>query len=196
MTRKLTLLGLTAIASMGLATSATAGPGAHVEPVKTFVKEHVADLAKDADVIAAVKAANAQTASFDEAKIVEMDKEWRAETSASEQPMIDGVMKHPLSAKLGEAREKTEGMVTEVIVMDAKGLNVGLSDVTSDYWQGDEAKYQEVFGKDGNVVFVDEVEHDESSQTFQSQASFPIVDPESGEHIGVITVGVDIGSLM
>jgi hypothetical protein len=46
-------------------------------------------------------------------------------------------------------------MITEMFVMDAKGLNVGQSDVTSDYWQGDEAKWQKTYGAGPGVVFVD-----------------------------------------
>ena len=39
--------------------------------------------------------------------------------------------------------------------MDAQGANVCLSHETSDYWQGDEPKWQRIF-RDGLAVFVDE----------------------------------------
>jgi hypothetical protein len=76
--------------------------------------------------------------------------------------------------------------------MDNKGLNVAQSDVTSDYWQGDEAKWKKSFlaGPDG--LFIDEVEFDESTQTYQAQVSVSIADPDSGEAIGAITVGVNV----
>src|SRR3546814_1455058 len=76
--------------------------------------------------------------------------------------------------------------------MDNRGLNVGQSDVTSDYWQGDEAKWQKSYQGGADAIFVDEVEMDESTQTFQSQVSMPIVDPATGEVIGAITVGVNV----
>jgi hypothetical protein len=79
--------------------------------------------------------------------------------------------------------------------MDAKGLNVGQSDVTSDYWQGDEAKWQKTYGAGSGVVFVDGVEEDESTQALQSQASVTISDPETGEPIGAITVGINLDML-
>ena len=78
--------------------------------------------------------------------------------------------------------------------MDAKGLNVGQSDVTSDYWQGDEAKFQKSFGAGAGAVFVDEAEKDESTQMLQSQASMTIVD-ETGAPIGAITVGINLDKL-
>ena len=76
--------------------------------------------------------------------------------------------------------------------MDGKGLNVGQSDVTSDYWQGDEDKWQKTFLAGAGAVHVSEVEFDESSQTYQSQFSMPIVDPATSTVIGAVTVGVDV----
>ena len=78
--------------------------------------------------------------------------------------------------------------------MDNKGLNVGQSDVTSDYWQGDEAKWQKTFSVGPTAVFVDKVEKDESTQKFQTQVSISIVD--GGAAIGAVTVGLDVEMLM
>ena len=80
--------------------------------------------------------------------------------------------------------------------MDDKGLNVGQSDVTSDYWQGDEAKWQKSFSAGPGAIFVDKVEKDESTQTFQTQISIAIVDPSSNKVVGAVTVGVDVEQLM
>ena len=74
--------------------------------------------------------------------------------------------------------------------MDAQGLNVAQSDVTSDYWQGDEAKWQETYNT-GNV-HIGDVELDESTQTYQAQVSLPIFDPESNAVIGAATFGVNL----
>src|SRR3546814_5525775 len=71
-----------------------------------------------------------------------MDKDWRAQTDASSKPMIDAVMGSSLSKYLRQQQEATQGTATEIFVMDNRGLNVGQSEVTSDYWQGDEAKFQ------------------------------------------------------
>jgi hypothetical protein len=86
--------------------------------------------------------------------------------------------------------------VTEAFVMDAKGMNVGMCDATSDYWQGDEAKWQKTYSVGPDAVFVDDVEQDESTQKFQVQTSITVVDPASGKAIGAMTVGLDAESLM
>jgi hypothetical protein len=79
--------------------------------------------------------------------------------------------------------------------MDGKGLNVGQSDITSDYWQGDEAKWRKTFLVGPEAVFVDAVEKDESTQMLQSQVSVTIKDPTSGEPIGALTLGINLNAL-
>ena len=46
-----------------------------------------------------------------------------------------------------------------------------------------------------DALFVDEVEQDESTQALQSQASMTIADPDSGEPIGAITIGINLDQL-
>ena len=76
--------------------------------------------------------------------------------------------------------------------MDNRGLNVGQSDETSDYWQGDEDKWQKSYLKGTDSVFVDGMEFDESAGMYLRQISVSIADPQTGETIGAITVGVDV----
>jgi hypothetical protein len=92
-------------------------------------------------------------------------------------------------------QEESGGLFTEIFAMDAKGLNAAQSVVTSDYWQGDEAKFSESFGIGPDAVHLGEIEQDESTQTFQSQVSITITDPATGAPIGAITAGIDLASL-
>ena len=84
------------------------------------------------------------------------------------------------------------GLYSEIFVMDNKGLNAGQSDKTSDYWQGDEAKFQKTFEKGKDALFIDTIEYDESSGKFQVQINLTINDLTSGTPAGALTVGVDL----
>lgn len=168
---------------------------AHVAPVKDFISSSVEGWLTDPVVIDAIKEQNAKTADLDQAAIDALDKDWRAQATASDKPMVDEVLGRALSKFLMEKKDASQGMITEMFVMDAKGLNVGQSDVTSDYWQGDEAKWQKTYSVGPGEVFVDEVEEDESTQALQSQASLTISDPATGEAIGAITVGINLDML-
>jgi hypothetical protein len=88
------------------------------------------------------------------------------------------------------------GRITEVFIMDRHGLNVAASAMTSDMWQGDEAKFTETYSMGAGAVHFSEVELDESTQRYQAQISVTIVDPSSGEPIGAMTVGVDAEALL
>ena len=109
--------------------------------------------------------------------------------------VVDGVLANELSRFLSQSKAEQRGIVTEVFVMDNRGLNVGQSDVTSDYWQGDEAKWQQTFLVGPGAVMIDDVELDESTQTFQSQLNMTITDETTGEVIGAITVGIDVEAI-
>ena len=167
---------------------------AHVAPVTEYVNSNVKPWLSDATLVEAIKAQNAANASLDQAGIDALDQKWRAEVEADSHPMIDGVLANPVSAFLKAKQEASGGTITEVFVTDAKGLNVGQSDVTSDYWQGDEDKFTKSFGAGPGALFVDAAEKDESTQMLQSQASMTIVD-ETGKPIGAITIGVNLDQL-
>tara|TARA_R110000824_G_scaffold77043_3_gene194966 strand:- start:918 stop:1556 length:639 start_codon:yes stop_codon:yes gene_type:complete len=159
--------------------------------LKSFA-EDVKGWIGDPVVIDAVKMQNEKNASLGQADIDELDKQWRAETSAASQPMIDEVLGRDLSSFLKQKSEESEGLITEIFVMDNKGLNVGQSGITSDYWQGDEAKWQETYSAGKDAIHLGDVELDESTQTYQSQLSLPVVDAADGSVIGAVTVGINV----
>ena len=175
--------------------AAYAADGAHVEPIKDYVTSDIMPWLGDAVVVDAINAQNAQNASLSQGEIDKLDKQWRAETDAADKPLIEAVMSNGLSAFLDKKKNAAGGMITEMFVMDSKGLNVGQSDATSDYWQGDEAKWKNTFLAGPSAIFVDEIENDESTQTLQSQVSISITDPASGKVIGAITIGINVDAL-
>jgi hypothetical protein len=191
------LLGAAAAAvSIAISTAALADDAEIKAKAQEYTQSQVGKWVADADVVAALNAANSANAAFDQGKIDALDKQWRAEVGAAAHPLIDEVMASSASAKAKSWCDGAGGVVTEVILMDNKGLNVGICDATSDYWQGDEPKYQNTFPKGAGSVFVDDVEQDSSTQKFQVQSSMTVVDPASGQPIGVVTVGLDAEGLM
>jgi hypothetical protein len=77
--------------------------------------------------------------------------------------------------------------------MDAVGLNAGQSAITSDFWQGDEAKWQQTFQVGPDAVFIDEVEIMEETGTEIRQLNMSIA--QDGRVVGAITVDVNITEL-
>jgi hypothetical protein len=82
-------------------------------------------------------------------------------------------------------KKAPNGAVTEIFVMDGWGWNVGQTGGTSDFYQGDEAKWQKPFT--GNVDVSDPEEDD---GVMASQVSMPVKDGD--KIVGAITVGVNV----
>lgn len=152
-----------------------------IKTLKKWVKKPI--------VINSILIQNQKHKNLTKDKILEIDKKWRKETTSTKRPTINSLLKNKLSNYLKELKSKNNGLFTEIFVMDNKGLNVGISDPTSDYYQGDEAKWQETYLKGSESIHVSDVEFDDSSQSFQFQISFTVSDKNKA--IGTLTVGVD-----
>jgi hypothetical protein len=155
-----------------------------------YAKREVASWTADPMIIAAVLQSNRANAAVSPNDILVLDAQWQAEVG-KESALIKGVHENAVSSYLRERVAAADGTVTEVIIMDAQGLNVAISDVTSDYWQGDEAKYQETFAKGPTATHLSEIELDESTQVYQAQVSYTLTDPATGLAIGAVTVGLN-----
>jgi len=153
---------------------------------------------QDPALVAAVHEQNARHEGLAQADIDALDLQWRAEAEGEGGPLIDDVMAREVSKTLREKQVATAGFINEIFVMDNHGLNVAQSAVTSDYWQGDEDKWQLSYGGDdgAGAVHIGEVEYDDSTGVFQSQVSIPVMDLDTGAVIGAITFGVNVQTLL
>lgn len=139
----------------------------------------------DPIIVNAVKAENAKGKTLEQIK--EMDEKWKAT------PGIADFMKELMESECGKylrsLQEKTP-YYAEIFVMDNQGANVAMTDKTSDYWQGDEAKFIESYEEGVGGIHISDVEFDDSTQAYLVQVSVPVKDEENV--IGAITIGIDI----
>jgi len=153
--------------------------------VIAYVEKELAKIGTDPIVVAAVKAENAKGKSL--GSIQDLDAEWKG--TAGIVDYMTAMMESPCGQHLRSFQD-TWSFIAEIFVMDNQGANVAMTDKTSDYWQGDEAKFKESYNNGMGAVFVDEVEFDDSTQAYLVQASFPVKD--GTKVIGAVTVGIDI----
>ena len=167
----------------------------HVEPVTAYVEANIRAWIEDPVIIEALKSQNVLHAHLTQAAIDDLDATWRTEFASDIHPLIDTLVGNPLSMLLKDKQVASGGVITEIFVIDAKGLSVGESEISSDYWQGDELKWQKTYLAGASALFVDAAEKDESTQMLQSQASLTISDPNTGQPIGAITIGINLDAL-
>ena len=175
-----------------------AGPGLandFEEHLRALAKGRIAEIAALPQVVEAVRTQNVKTSQLGQAAIMDLDSTWRAEAESADQPMIDVVMERPLSLFLADVQTASKGLFTEIFVTDARGLNVGQSRVTSDYWQGDEERWRRTVSGGPGTINIGALVEDDSTLTVQSQVSVPVVDPKTGKVIGTATFGVNVERL-
>jgi hypothetical protein len=134
-------------------------------------------LARDGALLKAVQANNA--AGDDLAAVKRKDLAWPSDSKFREE-----VIARPCSARLRELVAE-DSLVVEAFVMDSHGGLACTTAATSDYWQGDEAKWIKTV-QDGLPVFVDEPAMDESTHVYAIQLSVPMAEGE--RRIGAVTV--------
>ncbi len=187
------MAGLFALASF----SGTAGafdPKAAVALIDDAMVKEIRGWLDTPVVRISVEAQNKRHATLTQARIEERDKQWVAERESKEQPLIAATLSNPLSNYLTQIQAGSDGLYTEMFVMDSKGLNVGQSSITSDYWQGDEAKFQKTFPVGPAAVFVDKASLDEGTKTWRAQISVTVANA-AGKAIGAITIEVNLTEL-
>lgn len=145
--------------------------------------------------ILSVNASNKRHEGVQQAEIDALDNAWKTEAKSEDQPLIAEILSSPLSSYLLYMQAKSAGLFTEVFIMDKFGLNVGQSSVTSDYWQGDEDKFQKTFDVGPDAVFVDEPEFNDDTKTWRTQVNFTIVDPDTKASIGAVTAEINLTEL-
>lgn len=162
------------------------------EIITTRIAPMMQEWAAPPELIDTVVSQNKAQLAVSQQALLEKDSAWQMEFKAGNYSLSAEMMSTPLSQKLRQFKTHSRGLVTEIILMDARGANVAISDVTSDYWQGDEAKYLLSFNKPAGTLFFETVGYDESTRRFQAHVSMPLYGPGSDDAIGVMTVGVDI----
>ncbi len=137
-------------------------------------------------LVSAIKAQNAKNTPL--ADIQALDKKWMATPGMA--PFMAPILENPAVDELLRL-EKATGHVLESFVMDNQGALVAATNKTSDYWQGDEAKFTEAFKGGQGATHIGKVEFDKSAQSYLMQVSVPVM--VDGKAIGAIFVGLDAG---
>jgi hypothetical protein len=140
-------------------------------------------ISADPVVIAALRAKNASGESFQE--IRHKDAEWSQNPQA---PLRKELTGNGCAMRLRELT-KSDPAVVEVILMDRNGANVCLSRETSDYWQGDEEKFQKPY-QEGHDIFMGEAAFDQSTGVYALQLSALVWDGDT--KAGALTLSLRV----
>ena len=142
-----------------------------------------------------IDAQNDRLSKLSQEEIDALDKQWVAERESDDKPLIAATLSNPLSVYLARLQGRSLGLYAEIFVMDQNGLNVGQSSITGDFWQGDEAKFQNTFNVSSDALFIDEPEWDDESRIWRAQVSFTVTEADTTTSIGAVTMEVNLTEL-
>lgn len=182
--KNLIIFGVIGLVLLGISGPAMAGEKAP-QKIYDLASSTLAAVGTNPIVVEAVKAENAKGKSLEDIKA--MDAKWKDHAGIAD--YMQAIMDSDCAEHVRTIQNQT-AYYAEIFVMDNQGANVAMTDKTSDYWQGDEAKFEKSFNKGTGAIFVDEVEFDDSSQAYLVQVSVPVKDGDTV--IGAITFGIDI----
>ena len=153
--------------------------GSRVKQTAYARARSAAVIASDAAVREAVVASDATPETPEQVR--RRDSAWMANRN---DPLRQAIVQAPCSARLREL-VKDDPIVVEAFVMNDRGTLVCSVAETSDYWQGDEAKWQRTF-LEGKDPFVEEPAFDASTGKYAIQISVPVAG--EGKRIGAVTL--------
>ncbi len=154
-------------------------------------------LALSPTVVEAVRVANrayvGRAQADIDAEIARLDQAWK-DKDASVEVLARRINDNSVSAHLRAFVQQFPEEV-EVFVTDRQGLNVAMTDRTSDYLQADEGWWQNAYHEGQGAVFISEVEFDDSTGVWALDIGVPVRDPQSAEVIGVLRGTVDVSAI-
>ncbi len=132
-------------------------------------------------------------ATGDLTELEKRDQQWLAADAAGNDndPLVHSVLSHRLSQELREFQGKFNEHA-EVFLTDRYGANVAATNRTSDYYQADEEWWQAAYNNGQGGIFVSQPIYDESSKTLALQIAVPVVNPASGELVGILRTTADL----
>lgn len=173
--------------ALGVATAASAQTDAQKKKIDGAM-ETIRKIASDPAVVKAIAAQNAKGISL--AKIKKADSDWTQASGVTD--FMKELMDNECAAALKKYKAELPAMA-ESFAMDNQGALVCTLKKTSDYWQGDEDKWQKSFARGKGADFVDKAVFDESSQAYSVQVSVPVKD--GAKVVGALTVGLSLEQL-
>jgi glyoxylase-like metal-dependent hydrolase (beta-lactamase superfamily II) len=154
-----------------------------------FKVEQMMELATNQEIINAVIDSNKRFAAMKDPNqyISQKDQEWTKAPKNSPTPYMSAIIQGKVSDILREksaipTQKYNNVLFPEIIVTNSYGANVGVSQITTDYYQADETWWKS--GKNTPIHFQD-IQFDASANVFSSDIIIKLVDKD-GNFIGVL----------
>ena len=180
---------------------------AEEQQLRAMVDQAVLPLLQNEKLRAFLSVSNQQHQVLDMERIQQADEIWKAasDEKIAAPEWISALLATPESQLLKQWQYREQGIFEEVLLTDSRGLLVASSEMTSDYWQGDEEKvirplhlastspaeylygwFDQGAGKNPTAL----IEYDESTRQFLVHVSYLIRDKQGVA--GILCLGINL----
>ena len=149
-------------------------------------------IAKDPKVIEKVRISNHKSRDLYLSEIIEIDEKWRETEGVDD--FIKSLLTNESAQYLIDFQEEHDEFV-EIFITDIKGLVIGVTNKTSDYYQADEPWWVKAYNQGNGNTYYGKIEYDESALAESIPIYIPVIDPGSNKAIGVIKAVCDITAI-
>jgi hypothetical protein len=133
-------------------------------------------------------AATGSASAYDETAAAELDAQWQRDPAATSARLP--ILSSPASRFLHDLVTH-DSVYREVLVTDRFGRLVAASNITSDYFQADEAWWIRAFDSGRGRVAVGDVHRDESAKVYALEIAVPVLAPDDEAVAGVMKIVAD-----
>ncbi|GAA0843321.1 hypothetical protein GCM10009113_12990 [Marinobacter szutsaonensis] len=131
-------------------------------------------------------------------EIQEIDRDWQALAPEKATPLAQQILELPASKALQAWAANYPNLVTEVLLINGSGTIIAMSRLSSDFWQGDEPKFQRLVDRapGDSDLYISPIRYDSSTARFQIIVSAPVSGDGGSSVSGVIAIGLDVASAL
>ncbi len=175
-----------------VAPNTSAIAGGHEAKIQNYIDSNIRGWLSTPELIDAVVQQNINHMGLSDKDIYHLDQRWRTEKRLGGGELMHSKLSNQLAAFLRGVKAASGGVIVEIFVMDNLGLNVGQTDPTGDYMQGDEAKWKKSYPVSAHAVLIDEVEEEDGINISQTSLT---VARSNGARVGAVTVAINVDKL-
>jgi|GEM_PF-1773663 len=163
------------------------------QDLNDFIKLEIKPLGSSDIVIDNLNQMNDKHAGLSEINLSVLDNDWRSELRKIKQPLITQVMENDLSKFLIKTVEAGQGVYTEITVIDSRGLNIGQTVVSQNYFNAGKPRWDKTFAIKSYAPYISDIYFSDETNKFQVEVSLMIISDE--KPIGIVAAGIDVEQL-
>lgn len=190
MSGKSVIIAAVLIFSATVATPALAD--SHWKKIRAYIDSDIIGWLSASEIVDAVDQQNIDHMGLDPVAIRTLNRRWRKERLRGGGPLIRSKMDNSLSAFLRGVRAASGEAISDILVVDKRGLNAGQTNDTDTFFQGDKEAWQKTYPVSAAAIFIDLIEERGGVRIVQTSLTLA---RGNGARLGAVIIDINVDAL-